>query len=64
MGDIKGRKMTAYMDCGPEVKLAGADYIECAPDKAVVDGNIVTSPTWLGHAEALKEFIKLLGCKI
>lgn len=33
-------------------------------DEAVVDGNIVTSPAWPGHASAFREFVKLLGVTI
>ena len=63
-GDVKGKKITCYPACGYEVKLSGAEFTECALDKAVVDGNIVTAPAWPAHPEALKAFIGLLGCKI
>lgn len=61
---IKGKTLTAYPTIGPEIELAGGTYKEVTPDKAVVDGNLVTSPAWPGHAEFIREFVKLLGAKI
>lgn len=55
-----GRKLTCYPACSPDIKLAGGTYIEVAPDEAVVDGNLVTSPAWPGNTAILREFIKLL----
>lgn len=63
-GVIKGKTLTAYPTIGPEIELAGGTYKEVTPDKAVVDGNLVTSPAWPGHAEFIREFIKLLGARI
>jgi protease I len=61
---IKGKKCTAYPACGPEVKAAGGEWVGVAADKAVVDGNLVTSPAWPGHPEWLAAFLKVLGTKI
>ena len=55
-----GRTLTAYPAVGPDVKLAGGNYVEVAPDEAVVDGNLVTSPAWPGNIAILREFIRLL----
>jgi len=63
-GGIEGRKLTAYPACGPEMKLAGADYREVPPTEAVVDGNLVTTPAWPGHQKWLAEFLKVLGTEI
>ena len=41
---LKGRSCTAYPACGPEVKLAGGEYVETAIDGVHVDGNLITSP--------------------
>jgi len=42
----------------------GGNYKEVEPTEAVVDGNLVTSPAWPGHAAFIREFVKLLGAKI
>ncbi len=63
-GKLKGRKLTAYPAVGPEVTLAGAEYVEVGVDQAVVDGNLVTSPAWPGNTAICREFAKLLGAKI
>ncbi|WP_437184863.1 DJ-1/PfpI family protein [Planctomicrobium sp. SH668] len=63
-GVLKGRTCTAYPAVGPEVTLAGGNYVEVPVTKAVVDGNLVTSPAWPGHPEWLAEFLKILGTKI
>lgn len=61
---IKGKKLTAYPACGPEVQIAGANYTEVAPTEVVVDGNLVTSPAWPGHQKWLAAFLEVLGTEI
>ena len=61
---LKGKKATAYPAVGPDITLAGGEYIAVDVDKAVVDGNLVTSPAWPGDTAILIEFAKLLGAKI
>lgn len=63
-GVLKGRKLTAYPAVAPEVKAAGGDYVEIDVDKAMTDGNLVTSPAWPGHPEFIRQFVELLGVKI
>lgn len=63
-GVMKGRKGTAYPAVGPEITLAGGEYVEVEADKAVVDKNLVTSPAWPGNTAILIEFAKVLGIKI
>ncbi len=63
-GVLKGRKLTAYPAVAPEVKAAGGDYVEIDVDKAMTDGNLVTSPAWPGHPEFIRQFVELLGAKI
>ena len=58
---LKGRKATAYPAVGPDITLAGGTYIAVDSDKAVVDGNLVTSPAWPGDAAIVAEFVKLMG---
>ncbi|MHC5310752.1 DJ-1/PfpI family protein [Myroides sp. LJL116] len=61
---LKDRKLTAYPTIGPDITLAGGQYVEVGADKAVVDANLVTSPAWPGHPAILKEFYTLLGITI
>ncbi|MTG98391.1 MULTISPECIES: DJ-1/PfpI family protein [Myroides] len=61
---LKGRTLTAYPAVGPDIVLAGGKYEEVGADKAVVDGNLVTSPAWPGHPDILREFYKMLGIVI
>ena len=64
VGGIEGKTLTAYPACGPEMKLAGADYKDVEPTEAVRDGNLVTTPAWPGHQKWLAEFLDVLGTKI
>lgn len=61
---VKGRKISAYPACAPEVRLAGAEYADVAIDKAIVDKNFVTAPAWPAHPDWLAKFLGLLGTKI
>lgn len=61
---LKGRKLTGYPACGPEVKLAGGEFVDVAPSEAVTDGNLVTSPAWPGHPAWLSQFLKVMGTEI
>ncbi len=63
-GVVSGRKLTAYPAVGPEVTLAGGHFQDVDASKAVVDGNLVTSPAWPGNAAMIREFLTLLGTRI
>ena len=63
-GVVKGRTLTAYPAVGPEVTLAGGNYQNIDADKAVVDGNLVTSPAWPAHPAFIREFLKVMGATI
>ena len=41
---IRGKTISAYPACAPEVKLAGANYADIPVDQAVTDGIFVTAP--------------------
>ena len=58
---VKGRTLTAYPAVGPDVTMAGGNFQNVDVDKAVVDGNLVTSPAWPGNTAICKEFLKILG---
>ncbi|GGF93691.1 DJ-1/PfpI family protein [Paenibacillus abyssi] len=52
---IKGREMTAYFACRPEVEAAGATYIET---RCHVDRNLVSGHAWNDLPQLMKEFVK------
>ena len=63
-GVVKGRTLTAYPACGPEVRLAGGEYVEVPVTDAVVDRNLVTAPAWPAHQKWLAAFIRVMGTTI
>ena len=63
-GVIRGKRISAYPACAPEVRLAGADYAAIKVDEAVTDGNFVTAPAWPAHPAWLAQFLKVLGTRI
>ncbi len=63
-GVLKGRKAAGYPAVGRDITLAGGEYVAVDADKAVVDGNLVTSPAWPGDSAIVAEFVKLMGAKI
>lgn len=63
-GIIRGKRISAYPACRPEVELAGAIFAEIAIDAAVTDGQYVTAPAWPAHPAWLSQFMALLGTKI
>jgi len=63
-GVIKGRKVASYPAVGPEVKLAGAIYMDIPVDQAVTDGNLVTAPAWPAHPAWISQFLQVLGTRI
>jgi len=63
-GVLKGKTCTAYPAMAPDVRSAGGQWAECAVDRAVVDGNLVTAPAWPAHPEWLAKFLKVLGTRI
>jgi protease I len=61
---IRGKRISGYPACSPEVRLAGGEYAQIEVDQAVTDGNFVTAPAWPAHAQWLAQFLKLLGTEI
>jgi protease I len=45
-GVVKGRRVSAYPACGPEITVAGGEYVNLPLDGAITDGNYVTGPVW------------------
>jgi protease I len=63
-GVLEGRKLTAYPAVGPDVKVAGGEYVQIPADKAVADGKLVTAPAWPAHPEWIAKFLHVLGTRI
>lgn len=61
---IRGRRISAYAACAPEVRLAGGEYVETPPDGAIRDGNIVTGFAWSAHPQFLALFLEVLGTRV
>ncbi|MGF7530881.1 DJ-1/PfpI family protein [Bacillus paralicheniformis] len=55
---LKGRELTAYIACKPEVEAAGATYVE---EKLHVDANLVSGHDWSNLPEFMREFFKALN---
>ena len=63
-GVVEGRRLTAYPAVGPEVTIAGGEFVDVAATEAVTDGNLVTSPAWPGHPAWVRAFLEVLGTRI
>jgi protease I len=61
---LRGRTVSAYPACAPEVRSAGGEYAALAMDEAVTDGNLVTAPAWPAHPAWLAQFLEVLGTRI
>ncbi|WP_320158102.1 DJ-1/PfpI family protein [Psychrobacter fjordensis] len=59
-GVLKGKKVSAYPSCQPEIEMAGAEYVKLPMDGAITDGQLVTAPAWPAHPAMLKQFVALL----
>ena len=64
MDVLRGRTVSAYPACAPEVKAAGGEYAAVDMTEAVVDGNLVTAPAWPAHPAWLSRFLDVLGTRI
>ena len=59
-GVAKGRSISAYPAVGPEVTVAGGQYVSLGMTEALVDGNLVTGPAWPAHPAWLAKFLQVL----
>lgn len=57
---LKGRKVSCYPACSPEVELAGGAFVSLQMTEAHVDGNLVTAPAWPAHPAWLAKFQEVL----
>ncbi|CAI0548320.1 unnamed protein product [Linum tenue] len=59
---VKGRKCTAFPAVKPVLLAAGAEWVEPQTmATCVVDGNIITGPTYAGHPEFINHLVRELG---
>ena len=59
-GVVKGKRVSCYPACSPEVELAGGTFASCEMTEAIVDGNLVTAPAWPAHPQWLAKFLPVL----
>jgi protease I len=60
-GVLKGRRVSAYPACRPEVEMAGGIYANIPIDAAVTDGNLVSAPAWPAHPAWLAQLLVQIG---
>ena len=63
-GTIAGRKITSFPTCEIECTLAGSEFVKVPNDDCVVDGNLLTSPTWLACPTMMLKFVEMCGVKV
>ncbi len=63
-GVLSGKGCSCYPAVGPDVTLAGGDYVDIPVDQAHVDGNLVTAPAWPAHPRWIARFLEVLGTRI
>jgi protease I len=63
-GVVKGRRISAYPACAPEITAAGGTFAKVRFEQAVTDRNFVTGPAWTAHVEWLRQFLAVLGTKV
>jgi protease I len=59
-GVLKGKRTAAYPALEPDVRAAGAEFVN---SEAVVDGNMISARAWPDHPAWMREFIRLLRQK-
>jgi len=59
-GVVKGKRLTCYPACSPDVEPAGGHYAAVDIADAVVDGTLVTAPAWPAHPAFLSKFLEVL----
>ena len=56
-GVLEGRRSSAYPPLAPDLRAAGATFVDGA---AVVDGHMVSARAWPDHPEWMRAFLKIL----
>jgi protease I len=61
---VRGKEVTGYPACAPEVKLAGGSWVDTPMNEAIADGTLVTAPAWPAHPAWLAKFLEVLGTRV
>ena len=61
---LEGRSCSSYPAVGPEVRRAGAEWVDVPVTQGYVDGNLVSGPAWPAHPDWLAKFLDVLGTRI
>lgn len=61
---VRGRRLTGYPACAPEVRAAGGEWVDTPVDQAVVDAKLVTAPAWPAHPAWLARFLEVVGTRV
>ena len=56
-GVLKGRRTAAYPALEPDIRAAGAEFVNA---ETVVDGAMVSARAWPDHPAWMREFVRLL----
>ena len=59
-GVLKGKRTAAYSELEPDIKAAGAQFVD---SEAVVDGMMVSARAWPDNPPWMREFIRILKQK-
>jgi protease I len=59
-GILKGRRTAAYPAIEPDIRAAGAEFVN---SEAVIDGVMVSARAWPDHPAWMREFFKVLKAK-
>ena len=57
---VKGKRVSCYPACSPEVESNGGTFASIAVTDAIVDGKLVTAPAWPAHPAWLAKFFDVL----
>ncbi|MGC2766686.1 MAG: hypothetical protein WB607_14365, partial [Candidatus Acidiferrum sp.] len=57
-------EISAYPAVGPEVTIAGCEYLSIPMTDAHVDGNLVTAPAWPAHPVWLAKYLQCLSAAL
>jgi len=57
---VRGKRVSCYPACSPEVVASGGSYAAIGITDAVADGKLVTAPAWPAHPAWLAKFQQVL----
>jgi deglycase len=63
-GVVRGKQVTGYPACEPEVRQAGGNWVDIPLDQAIADEGLVTAPAWPAHPAWLAKFLEAIGTRV